>query len=190
MSKHLVVATLALTLMSPVIAGADQPDPADAVDATLIAREVRHELTLLPHYTLFDWLDFAAQADGMVTLRGQVVGFTLRADAEDAIKRIAGVSRVVNQIAELPASAADQQIRRAAYRVIYAEDGPLFHYALEIVPTIHIVVANGHLTLRGVVSSTADRNIAAERARGVAGVVDVSNELTIDAPGTMPSGTA
>ena len=49
-----------------------------------------------------------------------------RADAEDAVKRIAGVTTVVNQIEEPPESPSDTQTRRDAYRSIYTENGPLF----------------------------------------------------------------
>ena len=172
--------TLSVALLSPAVDPTASPSPGDRVLQT-IEREARHEITLLPHYSLFDWIEFDAQPDGTVTLRGQVVGLTLRADAEEAIKRIAGVSAVINQIEPLPESAGDQRIRRDAYRAVYAEDGPLFHYALEIVPTIHIIVSDGRVTLRGTVANVADRSIAAKRAQSVAGVVEVRNELAIEA---------
>lgn len=178
MVNQLLGVLLAVALSSPAVdPAASQGDRASQA----IENEARHEITLLPHYSLFDWIDFDAQPDGTVTLRGQVVGFTLRADAEAAIKRIAGVSVVINEIEPLPASPGDQRIRRDAYRAIYAEDGPLFHYALEIVPTIHIIVANGRVTLRGTVANVADWTIAAERAQSVAGVVEVNNALGIEA---------
>ena len=178
MTNTILSATLLLALL-PTIARADQQDSSANQTVAVITREARHEITLLPRYTLFDWIDFRVQPDGTVTLHGQVVGFTLRADAEDAVKRIAGVSKVVNQIEELPQSPSDAQIRRDAYRAIYAETGPLFRYALEIVPTIHIVVANGRLTLHGVVETAADKSIATTNAQRVAGVVGVGNELTV-----------
>jgi len=180
MVNQLLGVTLSVALLSPAVDPAAWPSPGDRALQT-IEREARHEITLLPHYSLFDWIEFDAQPDGTVTLRGQVVGLTLRADAEAAIKRIAGVSVVVNQIEPLPESAGDQRIRRDAYRAVYAEDGPLFHYALEIVPTIHIIVANGRVTLRGSVANVADWSLAAERAQSVAGVVEVSNDLGIEA---------
>lgn len=185
MLNPLLGVALAVALLPPALAPAAQETRAQNRELTVIAREAGHEIALLPHYSLFDWIEFGVEPDGTVTLRGQVVGFTLRADAEDAIKRIAGVSTVINQIEALPESTGDQRIRRDAYRAIYAEGGPLFHYALEIVPTIHIVVANGRVTLRGAVANVADRKIAAERAQSVDGVVEVRNELAIEA-GTTP----
>jgi hypothetical protein len=179
MVNQLLAVTLSVALLSPAVDPAASPSPGDR-GLPAIAREAQHEITLLPH-CLFDWIEFDVQPDGTVTLRGQVVGFTLRADAEEAIKRIAGVSAVINQIEPLPESAGDQRIRRDAYRAVYAEDGPLFHYALEIVPTIHIIVSDGRVTLRGTVANVADRSIAAERAQRVAGVAEVRNELAIEA---------
>jgi len=168
-----------------ILAGASQMksaqrDPSQARTKVLLIKEIRHELMTLPHYSLFDWLDFDVSSNGIVTLRGQVIGPTLRADAEDAVKKIEGVTGVVNQIENLPLSPSDEQIRRAAYRVIYAEDGPLFHYALNAVPSIHIIVKNGNLTLKGTVDSQSDSDIANIEAGSVPGVSDVKNELSVE----------
>ncbi len=145
-----------------------------------IIREVRHELTMLPRYSLFDWLEFEVRPDNSVVLRGQVRGFTLRADAENAVKRIEGVAGVVNQIEDLPPSPSDDQIRRSVYRAIYAEDGPLFRYAIEVVPSIHIIVKNGNVTLKGVVDSQSDSDFAYTKARGISGAFSVKNDLIVE----------
>jgi hyperosmotically inducible periplasmic protein len=147
---------------------------------TIISREARHEIVLLPKYSLFDWIEFEVQSDNSVVLRGQVRGFTLKVDAETAIKRIEGVTRVINQIENLPQSTEDDQIRSKAYRAIYAEDGPLFHYAIEIVPTIHIIVKNGNVTLKGPVASKSDSDIAYTKARDALKGLNVKNELTVE----------
>ena len=175
-------ASLSLLAILLVPAAPAAPQSASGRDVR-IATEVRHELLLLPRYSLYDWIEFDVQPGGNVVLRGHVVGPTLRADAEDAVKRIDGVTGVLNHIEALPTSAQDDQIRRAAYRAIYAEDGPLFHYAIDVVPSIHIVVENGQLTLYGAVNSSADSDFANLRARGVSGVQAVSNALTIAHPG-------
>jgi len=113
-----------------------------------------------------------------------------RADAEDAVKRIAGVTTVVNQIEEPPESPSDTQTSFVVYGSTSTENGPLFRYALEIVPAIHIVVRNGRLILQGAVETTADKSVAASDAASVAGVVDVINELTVQpVPNTATSST-
>jgi hyperosmotically inducible periplasmic protein len=168
--------TIAIASQTP----SEQQEFSQGQTKVALTKEVRHELMALRDYSLFDWLEFDVNSNGIVTLRGQVIGVTLKADAENAVKRIEGVTGVVNQIENLPLSPSDDQIRRAAYRVIYAEDGPLFRYALNVVPSIHIIVKNGNLTLKGVVDSQSDSDFANIKARGVPGVLNVKNELSVE----------
>jgi hyperosmotically inducible protein len=147
-----------------------------------IIKEARHELTLLPGYSLFDWIEYEVQPDDSVILRGQVQGLTLKSDAEEAVKRIEGVTGVVNKIEDLPPSSSDDRIRRRLYRAIYDEDGPLFHYAIEVIPSIHIIVKNGNVTLKGVVDSQEDSSFAFARARGVPQTFSVKDDLRVMKP--------
>jgi hyperosmotically inducible protein len=142
-----------------------------------LMRQVRHELVMLPYYGVFDNLAYRVDG-GAVTLLGQVTRPTLKSDAENVVKRIEGVERVVNQIEVLPVSPNDDQIRIAVYRAIYGQTG-LDRYALQAVPPIHIIVKNGTVTLEGVVSSEADKNLAGLKANGVAGVFSVTNNLQV-----------
>ncbi|HET6975803.1 MAG TPA: BON domain-containing protein [Pyrinomonadaceae bacterium] len=149
------------------------------VDAKLV-REVRHELRMLPYYGVFDWLEFEVQPDNTVVLRGQVVRPTTKSDAEGRVKDVDGVSRVNNQIEVLPLSPNDDRLRRALYRAIYNFNSPLFRYATQSVPPIHLIVNGGHATLKGVVSNKGDAQLAYIRARGVPGLFSVKNELVIE----------
>ena len=142
-----------------------------------LVREVRHELVMLPYYSVFDNLSFKVEGD-TVTLEGQVVRPTLKSDAEGVVKRVEGVGRVVNNIEVLPASPMDDQIRRAVYRAIFAEPA-LSRYGESAVPSIHIIVKNGHVTLVGIVDSEADKNLANIRTNGVPNVFSVKNELVV-----------
>ena len=142
-------------------------------------KEVRHELIMLPYYTLFDWLQFEVKPNDSVVLMGQVTRPTLKSDAENVVKRIEGVTSVVNQIEVLPLSPNDDRIRRAVYRALFSSNSPLFRYGLGAVPPIHIIVKNGNVTLKGVVDNQGDSNIANIKANGVSGVFSVKNELTI-----------
>ena len=123
-----------------------------------LIREVRHQLVLLPYYSVFDNLSFRVEGD-TVTLEGQVVRPTLKSDAEGVVKNIEGIGRVVNNIEVLPLSPMDDQIRRAVYRAIFSEPG-LSRYAESAVPSIHIIVKNGNVTLVGIVDSEGDKNLA------------------------------
>jgi BON domain-containing protein len=142
-------------------------------------REIRRELATLPYYGVFDWLTFEPQGDTVI-LRGQVVRPSTRSDAESRVKDIDGVSRVENQIEVLPLSPNDDRLRLALYRTIYGQNSPLFRYATQAVPSIHIIVNRGHATLKGVVANKGDANLAYIRARGVPGLFSVRSELTIE----------
>ena len=149
------------------------------VNARLV-REVRHELRMLPYYGVFDWLEFEVQPDNTVVLRGQVVRPTTKSDAEGRVKDVEGVSRVDNQIQVLSLSPNDDRLRRSLYRAIYNFNSPLFRYATQSVPPIHLIVDRGHATLKGVVSNKGDAQLAYIRARGVPGLFSVKNELVIE----------
>jgi hyperosmotically inducible protein len=144
-----------------------------------ITKEVRHQLVLLPFYSVFDNLAYQVSPDGTVTLMGQVVNPTLKSDAENAVKHIEGVEKVVNNIQVLPPSPNDDRIRRATYRAIYGNE-VLSQYELRAVPPIHIIVNNGHVTLEGVVARQMDKQIAEIQAKSVSGVFSVTDNLKVE----------
>jgi hyperosmotically inducible periplasmic protein len=142
-----------------------------------IQKEVRHELVMLPYLNVFDNLAF--KVDGYdVTLLGQVVNPTLKSDAENAVKRIEGVEKVINQIEVLPPSPMDDQLRRRLFRAIYGYPA-LQRYALPTIKPIRIIVKNGHATLEGVVDTDSDKNLVGIRANGVSGLFSVTNNLVV-----------
>ena len=102
----------------------------------------------------------------------------MKSDAEAVVKSIEGVSKVENQIEVLPTSPMDDRSRRSLYRAIYGDAG-LFRYGVASVPSIHLIVKNGHVTLEGVVDSEADKNLAGIRANGVPNVFSVTNNLVV-----------
>ena len=142
-----------------------------------LVREVRHQLLLLPYYTVFDNLAFKVDGDH-VTLEGQVTRPTLKSDAEAAVKSIEGISGVTNNIEVLPPSPMDDQLRRALYRAIYG-DPQLSKYGWSSMPSIHIIVKSGHVSLEGVVDNDTDKNIAGLRANSVPNVFEVKNNLVV-----------
>jgi hyperosmotically inducible protein len=144
-----------------------------------ITQEVRHQLVMLPFYSVFDNFTYQVAPDGTVTLMGQVRDPTLKPDAERAVKRIEGVERVVNNIEVLPTSPNDDRIRRAVYRAIYGND-VLAPYSLRAVPPIHIIVKNGNVTLAGVVARQMDKQIAEIQAKSVPGVFSVQDNLQVE----------
>lgn len=143
-----------------------------------LSKRVRRELVTLPYYGVFDNLAYSIDG-GTVTLSGEVVRPSTRSDAAGRVKRIPGVTRVVNNIKVLPLSRFDDDIRRATYRSI-ARTGGLYRYLQGVNPSLHIVVDRGHVTLEGVVSRSSDRTLAYVAASGVPGVFSVKNNLRVE----------
>jgi hyperosmotically inducible periplasmic protein len=146
-----------------------------------LSHEIRHQLFVLPYYSVFDYVAFALDGD-KVTLTGYVLRPTLRANAEAAVKSLEGVTSVKNLIEVLPKSPSDDNARRAVYRAIF-EDSTLQRYAVSDVPLVHIILRNGEVTLEGVVASEAEKNLASTRTAGVPGVSDVKNNLSVHPKG-------
>ena len=167
------VAFAALALAPALVrasAGVDTPGT--------LENKVRHELRMLPYLNAFD--DVSFRVDGnTVTLFGSVTQPVLKLDAGNAVKHVEGVTRVDNQIEVLPLSTFDNRIRLQTYRAIYGF-GPLQRYGMGVIPSIHIIVKNGNVTLAGVVANDADRNWAYVRANGVPGVFSVTNQIQVE----------
>ena len=145
---------------------------------TTMMQEMGRGLTALPYYSVFDHLTY--RFDGRtVTLGGQVRRPALRSDAETIARNVEGVRAVRNLIQVLPPSAEDQRIRMAEYAALYGQPS-LSVYALWAAAPIHIVVADGRVTLDGLVASPEDRATAGRLAGSVAGVTSVENHLDID----------
>jgi hyperosmotically inducible protein len=151
-------------------------DPAPVGD---LSSQVRHQLVMLPYYSVFDDLNYAVDnSTGVVTLSGAVTRPVVKNDAISSVKHLAGVTQVVDNIRVLPLSTFDNRIRAAEYRTIYGFGG-LYRYGLGTQPSIHIIVDNGHVTLVGVVDNQADKNMANIRANTVPGVFSVTNNLRV-----------
>ena len=113
------------TLLVPFALAGQQQDHNDAFvrgseSESKLAHRVRHELVMLPYYTIFDDLAFRVN-DSTVTLFGDVTNPVLKSDAENVVKRLEGVTQVINKINVLPLSSMDDQIRRAEFRAIYGD---------------------------------------------------------------------
>jgi hyperosmotically inducible protein len=186
MRKELRALFVAVLLAAPIAAlptsVAAQPQEekkqrSDAKYREKLYKEVRHQLVMLPWYSVFDNLAYQVEGD-KVTLSGQVTRPVLKSDAGAAVKSIEGVASVVNNIEVLPLSPMDDQLRRAVYRAIYGDAG-LSRYSVQAVPSVHIIVKNGNVTLEGIVDNETDKNLAGLRANGVPNVFSVKNNLVV-----------
>ena len=181
--KQIAALVCAAAFHMPAVVLGQQSDHNDAfvrgsVSENRIVHEVRHELVMLPYYTVFD--DLAFRADGpTVTLLGAVTNPVLKSDAERAAKSVEGVTQVINNIEVLPLSPMDSQIRRAMFRAIYGDPSIGDRYGHQALPSIHIIVKNGNVTLEGVVGSEGDKNLINIRANSVPNVFHVTNNLQV-----------
>jgi hypothetical protein len=190
--RFIIYAAFALALATS--AGLD----AQGLAAEQRTLNVQRALDRLTGYGVFDFLAFSVDR-GTVTLAGYAYNGSLKSDAEDAVKRVAGIDEVANRIELLPASFNDDRIRRATFYSIYTDSflsryvsggaGGAFYEAIEFGRhpgrqpfgsyPIHIVVAGGRTTLLGVVDSESDKRLAEFRAREVGGVFAVNNEIVV-----------
>jgi hyperosmotically inducible periplasmic protein len=184
MMKSFTVFFLTGFLAAGVLAAADKnrhmdPYVQGPANETGLIQEVRHRLVMLPRFGVFDDLGFTVNGS-TVTLEGQVDLPILKDDAERTVRKIEGVSKVVNNIEVLPLSPNDNRIRRDVFRAIYGDPEIGMRYGYSAVPSIHIIVKNGNVRLEGVVSNEMDRNLIGIRVNGVSGVFKVTNELTVE----------
>ncbi len=193
MRKLFAISTIALLSMAVSVAA--EKDAHNDVftrgpaSESALAKQIRHSLLMLPYYSIFD--DLAFQLNGsVVTLQGACPPeppWDIRSDAVNAVKNVPGVTEVVNQIKLLPLSPMDWQIRRAEARAIYGDSEIGMRYGYQALPSIHIIVDNGHVTLEGVVDNQFDDTLIRTRAQQVPDVFSVTDNLIVLNKGKKPS---
>jgi hyperosmotically inducible periplasmic protein len=206
-----------VSLLCVVVSGIAVPISAHAKAPGSTIDDIRRELLQLPYYGVFDFLSFKYDK-GTVDLMGYAYRPTLKSDAERAVKRVAGVDVVNDQVEELPVSMNDDNLRWQAYYAIYRDpflsryapgggllwghrhpfaSGALFPLGPSRFPgtepagdyPIHIIVKQGRITLLGVVDNESDKTLAGMRAGGVPGSFGVDNALMVDHLAPSPSAT-
>lgn len=125
----------------------------------------------------FDYFALGVK-DGVVTVQGEDRTGVGRDEALADIANMPGVKDVVNNISLEPVSQFDDGLRLRAARAIY-RDPVLSKYAVDPARPIRIIVANGHVTLYGVVDSTMDKTVAGLRAGQIPGAFTVENKLVV-----------
>ena len=166
-----VVATVIVTLAMSTPAWAQERENLP------VFREVSQQVLRYPHFTIFDSIQ--AQVDeGIVTLTGKVTMPHKRTDIEKRVAGIPGVTQVKNDIAVLPVSQFDDDLRFRIARAIYG-NANFWMYGSMVNPPIHIIVEHGRVTLEGVVNSNTDRMLARSIASSFP-AFSVTNNLKTD----------
>jgi len=121
--------------------------------------------------------------DGIVTLTGTVAEDSHRSLAEKTVESLSGVKSVDNRLevkGERPAENSDQWLKAKVKAAL------LFHRSVSALKT-EVEVKDGIVTLRGDASSEAQKELTTEYVKGVEGVKDVRNEMTVSKPAKKTS---
>ena len=209
----LLAAALILGVTAPAVVAQPAPAPTWSQEDTLrIAKEVQKKLGGLTNYSVFDWITFGFHGKSLV-LKGYASRPILKSDAANAVKGIAGIESVENQIEVLPNSPNDDRIRAAVYNRIYTQaalrkynanqgtvgqatgpGGSIARAAGGITNdppigfhAIHIIVKNGNVALYGVVNNETDKAIAGMQANSAPGAFSVDNDLIVPGAASKPT---
>ncbi len=167
--KRVAILAAAL-LVCAHTATAQPPEKKDLQLFNDVSKAVNH----YAYFTIFD--DISANVkNGVVTLDGKVTMPYKRDDIEKRVKKIDGVTSVVDRVQVLPVSQWDDQLRYRIARAIYGNQN-FWQYAASANPPIHIIVEHGHVTLTGVVQSDVDKMLARSLVRQF-GVMSLDNRL-------------
>lgn len=151
---------------------------ADDESEQQLLNEARKQIVTYPHYTIFDNIILEAQGERLV-VSGQVTQPFKKSDIGNLLERVKGVGDVENNLEVLPNSFFDDRLRAEIARAIYGN--PFFvNYRDQALPSIHIIVKNGNVTLEGVVNSAIDRTKAEMAARTTGTSFSVVNNLRLE----------
>ena len=123
--------------------------------------------------------------DGVVTLSGTVADASQKSLAEDTVAGLPGVIRVDNQ---LQISGVQPAEHSDAWITMKVKTALLFHRNVSATGTT-VYTANGVVTLQGVASSMAQKELTTEYAKDIDNVKEVKNEMTIATSPATPDST-
>lgn len=178
MLRKLIPMSGVVLLLAGVASAQSSDDSLDNRKDLQVLKDVAQAVDRYTQFTIFDNVN-ASVKDGLVTLTGKVTMPYKRDDLEKRVVKVNGVHMVINQIAVLPVSTFDAELRYRIARSIYSNSN-FWNYAIMPNPPIHIVVEHGHVTLTGVVQSNVDRVLARSLASQF-GALSVTSDLKTDA---------
>jgi osmotically-inducible protein OsmY len=123
--------------------------------------------------------------DGIVTLTGTVTNASQKSLAEDTVSSLPGVKSVDNQLVISGAQPAEHS---DAWITMKVKTELLFHRNVSATGT-SVYTDNGVVTLQGVASSQAEKELTTEYAKDIDHVKSVNNEMTIAKTPAMADAT-
>lgn len=173
--RRLVRPLMALVFVALTVSSAAAREPA----TNDLFERIQRQVLRYSRYTVFDDINVGIGPDGHVLLTGHVTWGHKANEIEKRVAALEGVTAVTNEIAVLPVSPFDEELRYRVARAIYSN--PTFwRYGSSRNPPIHIVVDRGRVRLTGVVATETERRLARALANQF-GAFAVTNELRLPA---------
>lgn len=149
----------------------------DSITDTRINNAVKTEL--LENEAVPSHLIDVSTIDGVVTLSGSVSNLLARDQALRVVESIKGVRSIVNRIDIKPVKRSDGQIKKDIKRALL-EDPVTESYKIDV------KVNDGVAELSGSVASWAERDICLRVAKGVKGIKEIKNDISIKFKNARP----
>ncbi|MBD3181581.1 BON domain-containing protein [Candidatus Poribacteria bacterium] len=111
--------------------------------------------------------------DGVVTLSGSVDNILSKDRSVDIASSVKGVTFVIDEMEVMDTGRADNEIRNDVINAL------MFDPATDSFE-LNVEVEDGTVILSGVVESYAEKTLSATVAKGVKGVRDIENNITVD----------
>lgn len=168
-------------LSDPIVEGSPSATPIESTGPTLrgeeIARAVRSELigdSVVSNSGIR--VEFTS---GVIELTGHTSDLRSKERAAQLAKTVKGVVAVSNRIEVRPPTVADDQL------VAHTNNALVFDPTTESLQ-VQIEAKQGVVTLNGAVDSWVEKDTAEWVAKGVRGVREVKNQITVDYPTQRP----
>jgi hyperosmotically inducible protein len=115
---HVFALLFILSTLAPVVKAQTPPATWSLEDSTRIIKDVQRKILGLSDYGVFDDIRFSIKAKSIVVM-GYASRPSLKNNVGNALKGIAGIESVDNQIEVLPVGPNDDRIRADVYTKIY-----------------------------------------------------------------------
>ena len=157
-----------------------RPEAAQLTDRDLFER-IADVIDRYPNYGMFDAIEVAIE-NRAVVLSGWVTVPVKRDEIVKRVQRVDGIRTLSRNIAVLPVSRRDDEMRHQVASAIY--NNPMFWMQAQMpVPPIHIIVNTGKIILTGVADNEGQRTTAVMLAQRVPGNFGVTNLIKVPRQG-------
>lgn len=153
--------------LPPLQAATTNTEITDSGITAAVERELRLEKGVAP-----DLIDVST-SQGIVTLSGSADNLLAKERAVKITESIRGVRGVIDRTSVTPVSRPDEDIRKDILTALLQDPATASY---QVAVSVHAAVA----TLTGSVGSYAEKQLAARIAKGVKGVKEIRNDVTIN----------